>query len=370
MLTIIVDHAEPYDNETPKPGPSIIATFNGDNNEDFEIEKNTQGITRLKVSVNESASAGTYYFPLKLIINETEEKLDPDLALLTIEPIHDFEIDIGKRSVKEINPGDRVDFGITIKNNGNVEEEIFFDFQESSEDLQYFSLKSEENLKFSENPLIIPIFNQFKGEIGERTTDLVINVPEQINKPKYYNIEIIKIELKIIAISTKGINEEETILLTIREYIPKDPPTQHIHPEPENKWPLRRLLLIIPIFIFLGGLVVVVISHKRKEQKPFWKNEIRFNRLPNVGYQYNNPYFEQNQFKQKSIIHPISRKQKNTLDRNEKFNPLKTMLNIQKIPAKPTTIKCQKCKSILTILPKKRPLDIACPKCDTKIRIF
>lgn len=349
-----VENAEPYDEKTPRAGSTIIAVFNDDNEIDFEVHGKEEEIESLKVSVNESAPAGTYSFQLVLIINETEKELDKDLVILTVEPFYDFEIDLDDKYARKIFPGDRVDFGITISNNGNVEEEIKFDLKEYPVDWQYSSIVGIGNIYFSENPARVPIINPNKNETGEKTIFLTIYVPEESEMPKYYECEIVTVELVIRAESINGDKEEKTIRMKITQYIPLEPPPP---PPPvtstKSYWSLGRFLLLLPFLIFLGGFLVLIVLNKKKEL-----NYQKYNTNRNFTNTKNPLFIPPPKWNPKVIM------------RGKNESKLKaTKPRQQKFPAKPTTIKCPNCTSSLTILLNKRPLDIVCPKCNKKLKL-
>lgn len=242
--TIEVESAKPYDTETPKSGSTIIAKFGNSNKMDFEISANSEIEIYLSVSITKYAHAGTYYFPLTLIINGTEEELERDLAILTVEPFYDFEIELDKKSVKKILSGDILEINITIKNKGNVEEDIMFILIDYPNDWK-------ENIYFNENPLKVPIFDPDRKESCKRTIKLIIKIPDdlEINEYEIFDAEVefcaksIGGEKKVEKIRLKVIAPEETLSLLENE--DKPPPQKHM----EYIW--MFLIIFVPIDVYI-----------------------------------------------------------------------------------------------------------------------
>lgn len=386
--TIKVEGAKPYDTETPNPSSTIIAEFGRDSEKKFEISANSEIEIYLSVNIKKYAPGGTYYFPLKMIIEDTEEMLEKKLAILTVESFYKFEIYLeDKYARKSIHQGDRVDFEITIENKGNVEDEIKFKI------IDYPSIEWEENISFSDNPLKVPIQKSDDDKNNIITINLIAIIPD-LNLD--YE-EIIQVEFEFYAESNNGEKKDEKIKLQIKGPPPRI--TQPPPPEPEwyNKLPFpREFVLLFPIFAMVGGSIVIYSTRKREyeEDIPTWEeweeNGNGKEKEPTITCPECDASMKiSSDKKQKSIICYECKNKINIEDNIEKTllqseneeeekslkketeektslkKPVKEEIKSSK--TKDKTINCPKCKIKLKVTSVNRPLTFHCPKCNAKI---
>ena len=370
-----VESAERYDNLKTRPGSTIIATLSGEGEEDFEIGPNSQITIRLKVRILEYAPGGSYYFPLFLEVNGSEEDLDTELAILEIEEYSKIELDIEDTTAKDINPGHRVDFPVTLINEGNMVEKVTFNLRDYPVDWIYPG-SGEEGMYFSETPIEVPIYNPDKGEKGERTIDFVVYVPEDLEIEEYSKF---KAEIQVYAESEGG-EKTEDVKIRMNILNPEDSiEGDDLSTEGgwANKLPFpREYVFLFPVAVILGG-VVIMFSNRKKEaiEVPGWAGDEDYD----DDYDDENVVdgIEEEMTKPKIETKPTVKcpKCKVSIRVSNPTRPLAikcpkctTRFTLKgKEEAKPTTIKCPKCQSSMKVMSSKRPLTVSCFKCKAKI---
>lgn len=375
--TIKVDYAQPFDDDenAPRPGSSIIATFGSKNKKSLYISKGGEETVSLTVRITKYAPGGTYKFPISVLDeNETEIIREEKIAILTVEPFSDFDIEIeDKSATKQIHPSDRIDFPVTIINKGNIEEEIKFDLIDYPIDWVFSSNIGEGDIYFSENPVIVPIANPDKiSQTGETTVQLTVVIPEDLEIEDYGSFDA-KIEFRAESLLPGSNAEKPTDRIKIKVTLSEASiEAENIGKDDEffNRLPFpKEFVLLFPVFVLLGGLVVVFSTRKKQEAavSPWEEEEEVVDEIEEEG--------EEEEIEKKPIVKcpkchvsiRVTNPKRPLTIKCPKCTVKFTIKGKEERMPKGKTIKCPKCSASMRIASTKRPLTISCFRCKTKI---